>query len=55
MTLKCEISKVYNIMLTKKLTNIIYIYIYKNRKSINLSNLRWIDELTILYYSIRYM
>ena len=51
--MKCEISKVYNIMLTKKLTNI-YIYIY-NRKSINLSNLRWIDELTILYYSIRYM
>ena len=31
MTLKCEISKVYNIMLTKKLTNIIYIYIYKQK------------------------
>ena len=33
MTLKCEISKVYNIMLTKKLTNIIYIYIYKKTES----------------------
>ena len=34
MTLKCEISKVYNIMLTKKLTNIIYIYKQKVNKFI---------------------
>ena len=31
MTLKCEISKVYNIMLTKKLTIYIYIYITESQ------------------------